>query len=342
MSVPEGGLPDPDGHSPVEGGPPLQGRHPSPTGRRSRRAWVAISGLTLRSRLLLVGSILYLAVIFGVLLWRGISIEPEYVVLALVLVAFALGRGKQFIFDFVPFLILFLAYEQLGGLAGRTGIAPHDTGAWEQALFGGTLPNVWLQSRLYNPTHNTILDWLTMGFYFMHFVVPVGAGFILWLKDRRTYWMFVATLLVMSLVAFVFYLFFPTAPPWYQYPRQVHHVLPEIINRWGVNYYESPIFTFDSDKFAAFPSMHAAYPTLAAVFLWSVDRKLGAAFFAYSLCVYFSIVYLGEHYVVDILGAIVLVAVVSLVMLQVSARLFPVRTADAALVSRRGDSRAGR
>lgn len=293
--------------------------------------------------MLLVGSILYLAIIFGVLLWRGISIEPEYVVLALVLVAFALGRGKQFIFDFVPFLILFLAYEQLGGLAGRTGIAPHDIGAWEQALFGGTLPNVWLQSHLYDPPHSTLLHWLTMGFYFMHFVVPMGTGFILWLKDRRRYWIFVATLLAMSLVAFVFYLFFPTAPPWYQYPHQVHHVLDEVINGWGVNYYESPLFTFDSDKFAAFPSLHAAYPTLAAVSVWGLNRKLGVAFFAYSLCVYFSIVYLGEHYVLDILAAIVLVALVSTVVFQVSARLFPAQTADSALVSpRRGDSRTRR
>lgn len=294
----------------------------------------ALRRLPLRSRLLLVGSFIYLGVVFGVLLWRGISIEPEYVVLALVLVAFALGRGRQFIFDFVPFLILFLAYEQLGGLAGRTGIAPHDTGAVEQWLFGGALPNVWLQSRLYDPTRNTLLDWVTMGIYFMHFVVPVAAGFILWLKDRRRYWIFVAALLTLSMAAFVFYLFFPTSPPWYQYPHRVHHVLNEVVHRWGVNYYESPLFTFDSDKFAAFPSMHAAYPTLAAVFLWGLDRRLGAVALGYTLCVYFTIVYLGEHYVVDILGAVALVALVSFVTLRLSARFFPIQTSDLALERR--------
>ena len=42
---------------------------------------------------LLVGSLFYLSVIFGVMLWRGISIEPEWVVLALLVIAIAMGRG---------------------------------------------------------------------------------------------------------------------------------------------------------------------------------------------------------------------------------------------------------
>ena len=63
----------------------------------------------MRSRLILAGSAAYLALIFGVMLWRGISIEPEWVVLALLLVAIALGRGRSFIVDWLPFLVLFLA-----------------------------------------------------------------------------------------------------------------------------------------------------------------------------------------------------------------------------------------
>jgi hypothetical protein len=43
----------------------------------------------LRSRLILAGTVLYLVLIFGVMLWRGISIEPQWVMLALLLVAIA-------------------------------------------------------------------------------------------------------------------------------------------------------------------------------------------------------------------------------------------------------------
>src|SRR5580765_1989005 len=50
-----------------------------------------------RPRLLLVGSVVYLAIIFGVMLWQGISIEPEWVLLALLVIAIALGRGRTFV-----------------------------------------------------------------------------------------------------------------------------------------------------------------------------------------------------------------------------------------------------
>ena len=47
-----------------------------------------------RTRLTLIGSAAYLTLIFAVMLWRGISIEPEWVVLALLLIAIAMGRGR--------------------------------------------------------------------------------------------------------------------------------------------------------------------------------------------------------------------------------------------------------
>ena len=84
---------------------------------------------------LLIGSLLYLSAIFGVMLWRGISIEPEWVVLALLVVAIALGRGLAFVADWGPFLLLFLAYEAMRGFAAKTGFAPHDLSGLERLLF---------------------------------------------------------------------------------------------------------------------------------------------------------------------------------------------------------------
>src|SRR5262249_38159353 len=75
---------------------------------------------------LLIGSLLYLGVIFGVMLWRGISIEPEWVVLALLVIAIAMGRGLAFIADWGPFLLLFFAYEAMRGFASKTGFAAND------------------------------------------------------------------------------------------------------------------------------------------------------------------------------------------------------------------------
>ncbi len=268
------------------------------------------SSLRRHPRLLLGGSVVYLGLIFGVMLWRGIDIEPQWVVLALLVIAAAMGRGKQFIFDFVPFLLLFLLYEVMRGFAAKTGFAPHDLSGPERLLFGGALPSEWLQQVLYGPKSVGWVDLLSMGLYFLHFPLPVAVGFIVWLRDRRHYWHFVGALLLMSALAFVTYLFFPSTPPWLQYPGEVHKVANETVTKLDIDYFISPLYDhINPNQYAAFPSLHASYPVLAAVYAWSRYRLLAVALMFWSAGVWFAIVYLGEHYVVDALFGLLYVAV---------------------------------
>src|SRR5438309_6863368 len=149
----------------------------------------------------------------------------------------------------------------------------------------------------------------------MHFVLPVAVGFVFWLGSREHYWRFVSALLLMSFLAFVTYLFFPSTPPWIQLPHEVHKISNETIAKWGISYYTSPIYqNLDPNRYAAFPSLHAAYPTLAVVFAWRRYPRLAIGLLVWAACVWFSIVYLGEHYVVDVLCGFVFVAVAALVV----------------------------
>jgi len=270
-----------------------------------------------RPRAILVGSILYLALIFGVMLWRGIDIEPEWVVLALLLIALALGRGRTFIVDWAPFLILFFAYEAMRGFAAKTGFAPHDLSGIERALFGGTVPTLTLQHAFYDPNHVQPQDLLAMFFYFMHFPLPILVGFVFWLRDRDHYHRFIAALLLMAFLAFITYLFFPSAPPWYQFKLgvvpsdvAVHKILNETVAKlWGNNYIVSTLYThLNPNQFAAFPSLHAAFPSLGIVYAWRRYRLLAIGLVVWTLCVLASIVYLGEHYIVDALDGFLYVA----------------------------------
>jgi membrane-associated phospholipid phosphatase len=68
------------------------------------------------------------------------------------------------------------------------------------------------------------------------------------------------------------------------------------------------------NQFAAFPSLHAAFPALAAVYAWSRYRWLSVGLIAWTAAVALSIVYLGEHYVVDILDGFAYVAVAGVVV----------------------------
>lgn len=260
-------------------------------------------------RLLWLGIGLYLAVVFGVMLWRGISIEPQWVVLALLLVAVALGRGRAFLTDWLPFLVLFFGYEIMRGFAAKTGFAPHDVSPLERFLFGDTLPTLTLQHWFYVPSRVAAWDVAGMVLYFLHFPLPIVIGFIFWVNDRAHYWRFVSALLLMSFVAFVTYLFFPTAPPWIANQQEgVHKIINETVDKlWGPNnYFVSPIYSrLNPNQYAAFPSLHAAFPTLAAIYAWGRYRKVAYFLIPWTACVWLAVVYLGEHYFVDVLAGVV-------------------------------------
>jgi len=269
-------------------------------------------GARLRRRpgALLIGSLVYLAAILGVMLWRGISIEPEWVVLALLVIAVALGRGLAFLADWGPFLILFFAYEAMRGFASKTGFAPHDLSGLERAVFGGSLPTLTLQRDFYHPGVVGPQDLVAMFFYFMHFPLPILVGFVFWLNSRGHYRRYIAALLLMSFIAFITYLFWPSATPWYQV-QGVYKIIDRTVQvLWPNQYYVSGIYhSFNPNRFAAFPSLHAAFPALAAVYAWHRYRPLSIVLILWSLAVLLSIVYLGEHYVVDALAGYVYVAV---------------------------------
>jgi membrane-associated phospholipid phosphatase len=270
-----------------------------------------------------VGSLVYLTLIFGVMLWRGVSIEPEWVVLALLVIAVAMGRGLTFVADWGPFLLLFLAYEAMRGFAAKTGFAPHDLSGLERAVFAGTLPTLTLQHAFYRVETVSPQDVVAMFFYFMHFPLPILVGFVFWLRSREHYRRFIAALLLMSLLAFITYLFFPSAPPWYQFQEGqaqgssvVHKILNETVDKfWGPNYFVSPLYShLNPNQFAAFPSLHAAFPALAAVYAWSRYRWVSIGLIAWTTAVLFSIVYLGEHYVVDAIDGFLYVGVAVLLV----------------------------
>ena len=273
-----------------------------------------------RPSALLIGSLIYLAVIFGVMLWRGISIEPEWVILALLVIAIAMGRGLTFLADWGPFLLLFFAYEAMRGFASKTGFAPHDLSGIERAVFGGTLPTLTLQHDFYHPGVVGVQDVVATFFYFMHFPLPILVGFFFWLNSRDHYHRFIAALLLMCFLAFVTYLFWPSAPPWWQVKDVVKIIDRTVQSLWGSQYFVSAIYhSFNPNRFAAFPSLHAAFPALAAMYAWSRYRWLAIGLLIWSACVWVAIVYLGEHYIVDALAGLVY-ALVALVIVELVAR----------------------
>jgi membrane-associated phospholipid phosphatase len=259
-------------------------------------------------------SVAYLVLVSGVMIWRGISVSPDYLLLLMVPVALLSGRFFAFLRDWVPFVALFLGYEALSGIAPKLGIKPQ-IGSMvhvERELFAGRDPSEVLQRHF--GAHHWLLVVCTV-IYFCHFLFPIAVGLVLWLVDRSQFLRFTTAVLAMSFAAFIFFLLLPTAPPWYA--NQVgllpgvhdllHGTLPSAV---------SPYFQrLDADPVAAFPSLHAAYPTLGALALWQVSRRTALFMVPWCLAVWFSVVILGQHYVVDVAGGIILAAATWAVMM---------------------------
>ena len=260
---------------------------------------------------LVVVSLVYLLLVSGVMIWRGISVSPDYLLLVLVPVALLSGRFVRFLRDWVAFIALFLGYEALGGIAPKTGIRPHYEIVIrsDKALFWGTDPSQWVQAHLGS------LHWLAVActvVYFGHFLIPIAVGLVLWLVDRVQFLRFTVSLLALSFAAFVVFLLVPVAPPWL---AGQHHLLPGVHSLLSLPSAVSPYFSrLDPDTAAAFPSLHSAYPLLAALALWPVTRRGAALAFIWCAAVWFSVVYLGQHYVTDVIGGIVFALVTWLIM----------------------------
>jgi membrane-associated phospholipid phosphatase len=273
-------------------------------------------------------SIAYLALVSGIMIWRGISVDPDYLLLVMVPLALLTGRFFAFLRDWVPFIALFLGYEAVRGIAPKSGIPVHYRYVIrvDRALFGGTDPTQWLQAHLGS------LRWLAIActvVYFCHFIIPIAVGMVLWLVDRVQFLRFAVALLAMSFAAFVVFLLVPVAPPWL---ASHHHLLPHVRSLIALPSAVSPYYNWlDPDNAAAFPSLHAAFPLLAALALWPVTRRGAAVAFAWSAAVWFSVVYLGQHYVTDVIGGIVFAVGTWLIMTQVVTPLVPALQHRAAL-----------
>jgi hypothetical protein len=259
----------------------------------------------------------YIVLLSALMIVRGVSITPDVLLVALGLAAILLGRGRLFLRDWVPFIGLFFAYELMRGYADNLGLGVHvgDVLGIERWLFLGNVPTAVLQSWFHPAAGVDVLAVFATVFYFLHFPLPLAVGFFLWLRRRRVYYDFVAALIVLSMAGFVTYLLLPVAPPWYAAKEgllpgviylkdQGFNDLARFFGFEGKYIYSYTIYNINPNQVAAFPSLHAGYPFLGFLFARQTFGRVGWLMIVYSVAVWFSIVYLADHYVVDILGGL--------------------------------------
>ena len=257
----------------------------------------------------LAGALLYLVGICTYRLAQGSWPPGIYAAapLLLLLVAIAAGRGRQFLLDFGLFPVLVLSWQVTTQFTGWFGQPVHvgQLVRAESWLFRGHLPTLELQQRLFTgPGHARWYDWVGIAQYGLHFILPVGVGALVWSRSRRTYWRYLASVMTLFYLGFVGYALYPAAPPWMAGLQgatpPIHRVTLEVL--LGVPTSSLADISFGVNDVAAMPSLHAGLPLLLALVLLRLWGRKAVPALVYPLVMAFSLVYLGEHYVVDVLA----------------------------------------
>jgi membrane-associated phospholipid phosphatase len=196
----------------------------------------------------------------------------------------------------------------------------------DRVLGLGELPTVRLQGALARVNHGNggggaqwrTLDKVLVWAHWSWFMVPHGSlAYLLVCHPRRFPRAATMTYAVFDIGAMIYWVL-PTAPPWYatsEAGRQAGH---PAVRRMMVEYGEyfwrdgwGPLYSvFGGNPLAAMPSLHFATSTMAALLLAESGPIAGALGWGYAATLGFALVYLGEHYVADLLAGAALTAAV--------------------------------
>lgn len=225
---------------------------------------------------------------------------PEFVFLCFFIYAMYSKWTRRFVKDWAPFVALLLSYQAMYGLVGRiAGIVHVQEPIRADLQIFGSIPTLVLQQLYRTP----ILDYLGALVYSLHFIAPTIFAFLLWKYKSQHYWKYTLALAISTYAALITFLVYPVAPPWYGI--NATRILFQVDNTVGVQVYRTIFDFFQPNPFAAFPSLHSTYPWVISLFAVKIWKKKALPVLVFPILVWFSAVYLGEHYVVDVIGGIV-------------------------------------
>jgi hypothetical protein len=215
-----------------------------------------------------------------------------------------------FLRDWLPIALLLVVYNVSRGFADDL-FTPHVAPMIDadRAMFG-QVPTIWLQQHLYHPGQVQWWEVAVSLVYVSHFMTVPTVAVVLWLRSRRQWARYMRRWFTLSAAGLVTYFLYPAAPPWWAWQ---HGYLAEPVARISTNGWNAidlhsagntlnALQVNQSNPVAAMPSLHTAYAMMAvAFFLPMVGKRWWPLLLAYPLAMTFTLVYSGEHYVIDVL-----------------------------------------
>ena len=247
--------------------------------------------------------LIYVTVVAAAYLRFGTLPEISFAVAAVLILPFIglATRSKEFMKNSGLIVAMLLTYEALQGITG-TLVRQESVvslAGMDQALVGSNFA-----ANVQTAFASSAATFVSTMFYGMHVFLIMIAFVLFWFKDRAVYRGYTYSLVVTTYLALFTFIVLPTAPPWLAGTAQ--NLLKPGIKMLPAAFQQvqAVLLSGESDVVAAFPSLHAAYVTLFSIFMFKLGKKYGFASLPIAGGVYFSIIYLGQHYLVDLLGGV--------------------------------------
>jgi hypothetical protein len=179
----------------------------------------------------------------------------------------------------------------------------------DQLLGGGVTPTLRLQRAFGAPGRFSAVEKLLVWSHWLWFAFPHGTVAYVLLRHRDRFPAAAAQVYATFDIGVIAYWVIPTAPPWYAAERGLMEdgltpQLRRMMVEYGEQFWKSgwaPLYgVLGGNPLAAMPSLHFATSVTAARVLSGTGRLAGVLGWTYTATLGVALVYLGEHYVVDL------------------------------------------
>ena len=265
-----------------------------------------------------------------------IGLRPEHVAMAVLLgvLFFASPYTRKLLMTLLPFVIFAVSYDWMRVWPNYKVNDIDVAGLYtaEKTLFGIDVDGVRMTlCEFFNEHHAVVADFFAGLFYLCWVPVPVLFALFLFLRGRRALALrFSVVFLLVNLIGFAGYYIHPAAPPWYVIEYGFEPVLGTPGNVAGLGRFDAlvgmeifaPMYGRNANVFAALPSLHSAYMLVAFVYaiMGRCKKWLIALFGVITVGIWFTAVYSGHHYLIDVLLGILCALVGILLFEQVLMR----------------------
>jgi PAP2 superfamily len=154
--------------------------------------------------------------------------------------------------------------------------------------------------------HHTLGVLLSYYYDNAHFVVTLGLLGFLWWRRADIYRPLRNVLVLVNVLAFGLFWLYPVAPP-----RMLPGFVDVVAASHTVGSWHTGSLASAANQLAAMPSLHIAWAVWCTLVLWQISTRRWVRVLAvgYPFITGFAVLSTGNHYVLDILGGLVTIAV---------------------------------